>query len=152
MPNTLFLAPAGPAMGYTSIAMGLVRALDRIGLRVSFLKPISSREETPDRSVALIRQTTALTPQTPLARAEALTLYRRDPDQLMEEVVKLHQAAAEGADVVIVEGLMSPELKSSGGRFCRSRSPPQPKTVMRRRGPSSRRVASTFSSASGVCA
>ena len=117
MPNTLFLAPAGPGIGYTSVTMGLVRALDRIGLRVSFLKPISSREESTDRSVALIEQTTGLKPQTPLARSDALGLYRRDPDQLMEEVVKLHQAAAAGADVVIVEGLMSSELQSSVGRF-----------------------------------
>lgn len=117
MPHTLFLAPSGPAMGLTSVAIGLVRALDRLGLRVSFLKPISSREETPDRSVALVELTTGLSPQTPLQPMAALAIYRRDPDELMEEVVKLHQAASKGADVVIVEGLMAPELQSSVGRF-----------------------------------
>ena len=117
MPHTLFLAPSGPSMGLTSVAIGLVRALDRLGLRVSFLKPISSREETPDRSVALVELTTGLSPQTPLQPMEALAIYRRDPDELMEEVVKLHQAASKGADVVIVEGLMAPELQSSVGRF-----------------------------------
>lgn len=104
-------------MGLTSVAMGLVRALDRIGLRVGFLKPVSSRDEEIDRSVALIEQTTGLRPQTPLTQLEALALYRRDPDELMEEVVKLHQAACADADVVVVEGVMSPELQSSVGRF-----------------------------------
>jgi phosphate acetyltransferase len=117
MPHTLFLAPSGPSTGLTSAAMGLVRALDRLGLRVSFLKPVSGRDEETDRSVALIEQTTGLTPQRPLSQLEALKLYRRDPDELMEAVVRLHQAACVGADVVVVEGVMSAELQSSVGRF-----------------------------------
>ena len=38
------------------------------------------------------------------------------------------------------------------GRLVRSRSPPQPKTVITRRGVSSRTVSSRFLSASSVCA
>jgi phosphate acetyltransferase len=117
MPQTLFLAPSGPFMGLTSVAMGLVRALDRIGLRVSFLKPVAGRGEAVDRSIALIQQTTGLSPQAPLSQDKALALYRRDPDELMEELVKRHEAARAEADVVVVEGVISTELQSSVGRF-----------------------------------
>ena len=40
MPHTLYLVPSGPGAGLTSIALGLVRALDNRGIRVAFLKPI----------------------------------------------------------------------------------------------------------------
>ena len=40
MPHTLYLAPSGAKVGLTSIALGLVRALDNRGVRVAFCKPI----------------------------------------------------------------------------------------------------------------
>ena len=39
MPHTLYLAPCGAKVGLTSVALGLVRALDNRGVRVAFCKP-----------------------------------------------------------------------------------------------------------------
>jgi BioD-like phosphotransacetylase family protein len=38
MPSTVSLAPAGAGAGLTSAALGLLRALDRRGVRVAFLQ------------------------------------------------------------------------------------------------------------------
>ncbi|MDY3199093.1 MAG: AAA family ATPase, partial [Pseudomonadaceae bacterium] len=39
--HTFFLAPTGFGVGLTSVSLGLIRALERSGLRVHFLKPIA---------------------------------------------------------------------------------------------------------------
>ena len=58
MKHTFFLAPAGTAVGLTTIALGLVNALDRRGVRVAFCKPIADGSEGPsgpERSTHFIR-------------------------------------------------------------------------------------------------
>ncbi len=107
MPHTLLVAPAGRQVGLTTTCLGLVRALDREGLRVAFVKPIASRGD--DTSAALMRLGAKLTPPEPIARGEADDLLAAGEDQvLMERVVALCRAAGEGADVLVVEG-MAPE-------------------------------------------
>ena len=44
MPHTLYLTPSGSGVGLTSLALGLVLALDKRGVRVAFCKPIGQRE------------------------------------------------------------------------------------------------------------
>ena len=39
--HTFFIAPTGFGVGLTSISLGLVRALQRAGLKVGFFKPIA---------------------------------------------------------------------------------------------------------------
>jgi hypothetical protein len=53
MKPAFFLAPAGRGQGLTNVALGMVVALDRRGVRVSFYKPISEDrgvESRPERS------------------------------------------------------------------------------------------------------
>ena len=51
MPHTLLVAPAGRQVGLTTACLGLVRALDREGLRVAFVKPSPRAARTaPSRS------------------------------------------------------------------------------------------------------
>ena len=107
---TFYLSPTGRDAGLTSIALGLIRALDRIGLRVHFFKPIAQPSHGPqggDRSVQFVQRATNLTPPAPipLAHAEEL-ISENESDELMQEIVPLYQAAAAEADVVIVEGLL----------------------------------------------
>jgi AAA domain len=40
MKHAFFLAPAGRGQGLTTVALGVVEALDRRGVRVAFYKPI----------------------------------------------------------------------------------------------------------------
>ncbi|MEI9935780.1 MAG: phosphate acetyltransferase [Pseudomonadota bacterium] len=109
MPHTFYLVPSGGGVGLTSLALGLVRALDNRGVRVAFFKPIAQpalHDTGPERSTHFIRHTSALTPTAPLALEEAsrLLLARRT-DELFEHVLRDFHASAGDADVVVVEGL-----------------------------------------------
>ena len=106
MTRTLFVAPAGRNVGLTTASLGLVRALDRQGVRVAFAKPISTRAE--DRSTALIKLGTCLLPPAPLPRKMVEDLLAAGEEQtLLEKVVEFCGYAAEGADVLVVEGMVS---------------------------------------------
>jgi phosphate acetyltransferase len=107
MPRTLLVAPAGRQVGLTTACLGLVRALDRQGLRVAFAKPLARRGE--DRSVPLVRLGAHVTPPEPIDRADAEALLAAGDEQtLLERVVALCQGASAGVDVLVVEG-MAPE-------------------------------------------
>ena len=104
MAHVLLLAPAGRQVGLTTACLGLVRALDRQGIRVAFAKPIAARGE--DRVSTLVKLGSSLTPPEPISRAEADELLASGDDQtLMEKVVALCSRAAEGADVLVVAGM-----------------------------------------------
>lgn len=104
MAHTLLVAPAGRQVGLTTACLGLVRALDRQGVRVGFAKPIAARGE--DRVSALLKLGANLAPPESISRAEADDLLARGDDQtLMERVVALCAGAAEGADVLVVAGM-----------------------------------------------
>lgn len=115
-PKAFYVAPTGPGVGLTSVSVGLVRALDRVGLRVRFLKPIGQQHQSdhgPERSTGMLRETMNLDPPTPIDihHAEAL-ISEGNADDLMEEIVALFAQAAENADAVIVEGMV-PTLSQS---------------------------------------
>ncbi len=108
MPTTILIAPAGRRVGLTTACLGLVRAFDRQGLRVAFVKPIANRDET-NQSSDLVARGAHLSPPASVASHVAEELLASGDDQtLMEHVVELVGRAGEGADVVIVEG-MNPE-------------------------------------------
>jgi phosphate acetyltransferase len=108
MAHTLLVAPAGRQVGLTTVCLGLVRALDREGVRVAFVKPVAARSES--RSATLMKLGANLDPPEPISRALADELLAAGDDQtLMERVVALCARAAERADVLVVEG-MAPEL------------------------------------------
>jgi phosphate acetyltransferase len=104
MAHVLLLAPAGRQVGLTTACLGLVRALDRQGVRVAFAKPIAARGE--DRVSTLVKLGSALSPPESISRAEADDLLASGDDQtLLERVVALCARAAEGADVLVVAGM-----------------------------------------------
>lgn len=109
MPHNYFLAPTGPGVGLTSVCLGLTRALDQIGVRVGFCKPISQIPNTqngPERSTTIVNQTMGATPAQPLELEYAQQKIEQGlDDQLMEEVIQVYQNSSENYDVMIVEGL-----------------------------------------------
>ena len=114
--HTFFVAPTGFGVGLTSTSLGLIRALERTGLRVRFLKPVAQPhpgDEGPERSTELISRTLGLSPPAamPLAEVEHL-LASGELDDLMEAMIGLYQEAAQDADVVVVEGMV-PTRQSS---------------------------------------
>ncbi len=107
--HVLYLAPTGPGVGLTSVCLGLVHAIDRLGARVGFIKPIAQPgvpDGGPDRATHFIRLSTDLRPPEPVSFARAEEMLRRgDESRLMEEVVGRFQQVAADADIVVVEGV-----------------------------------------------
>ena len=110
MKHAFFLAPAGTGVGLTTVALGLVSALDRRGVRVAFFKPIAEGSEGslgPERSTHFIRATTTLKPADPIPLATAIKgISEQGMDQLMGHVIGAYDVSTLSADVVVVEGLL----------------------------------------------
>jgi len=111
MSHAFFLVSTGSGAGLTTVSLGLVRALDRLGIRTGFYKPFAQLHDGdhgPERSTHLIKHMTDIQPPQPinLKRAESL-LGSGKLGLLMEEVVALYQQSSRHADVVIVEGLVA---------------------------------------------
>ncbi|MCG6659385.1 phosphate acetyltransferase [Halomonas campisalis] len=114
-PQVLLMVPTSEGVGLTSASLGLIQALDTIGLKAGFLKPFRQDELNgpgPDRSTALVGTTLGLRPPPPLAQAHMERLLRQDRlDVLMEQVIDLHDQAMEShdgsrPDLIVVEGLV----------------------------------------------
>ena len=108
MRTTVLVAPAGRGVGLTTACLGIVRALDREGIRVAFAKPVANRE--PDHTIPLLSLGAhfAIPPAVPRGEAEGL-LASGDDQTLMERVVAIADQAGEDVDVLIVQG-MHPEM------------------------------------------
>lgn len=110
MQHTFFITATGTGTGLTSVCLGLVRALEQLGVKVAFCKPIAQRssyDRGPERSTHMAQTTLGLKPAEPLAlpyAQEKISLGKTD--DFMEEVIQVFQQSAEGAEVVIVEGLV----------------------------------------------
>src|ERR1700722_11993826 len=110
MKHVFFLAPAGTSRRLTAVALGLVNALDRRGVRVAFFKPIaqaSPGDSGPELSTHFIRETTTLTPADPIPLVTAIkTISEQGMDQLMGRVIAGYGESTASADVIVVEGLL----------------------------------------------
>lgn len=108
MARTLLAVPIGSRVGLTSACLGLLRALDRRGVRVGYVKPLAqpSADEESDRSADLVRALTTLRPPEPLAVATVEELLGTGAlDTVLEEVVGRWRPVRDEHDVVVVEGL-----------------------------------------------
>ena len=80
MARTLLVVPTTAASGLARTCLGLVRALDRRGVNVAFVKPVSQprHDGGPDRSTALVAAISALRPPEPLSTARVGASARRE--------------------------------------------------------------------------
>jgi phosphate acetyltransferase len=108
MARTLLVVPAGDDVRLARTSLGVVRALDRRGVQVAFVKPVAQPRPDggPDRSTALITATTALRPPDPLSSTEVEhQLGTGGLDAVLEEIVGAWRPVHDRSDVVVVEGL-----------------------------------------------
>ncbi|KPQ26560.1 phosphate acetyltransferase [Halomonas sp. HL-93] len=116
-PQAILLVPTSQGAGLTSACLGLIQALDTIGLKAGFLKPFMQKELNGpglDRSTALASRTLNQRPPSPISQARLERLLRDDQtDELMENVIELYdqvtqQAYRDGStlDLVVVEGVV----------------------------------------------
>jgi len=111
MTRSLLIAPATEDAGLARTCLGLLRALDRAGARVAYVKPVAQprADGSPDRSAALVAAVTALRPPEPISAAELeRQLGDGGLDAVLEKIVAAWTPVYDGSDVVVVEGL-SPE-------------------------------------------
>ncbi len=111
MPRTIMLIPIGSSVGLTSISLGVLRAMEQKGLRVSFFKPIAQPRHggnQPDLTTTIIEANNNMKIIEPLSMGHAEMLIRTDQnDVLMEEIIARNKKAAHHVDVTLIEGLVA---------------------------------------------
>nr|WP_298057243.1 phosphate acetyltransferase [uncultured Halomonas sp.] len=116
-PQVILLVPTSEGAGLTSACLGLIQALDTIGLKAGFLKPFMQNELNGpglDRSTALVSRALNQRPPSPISQARLERLLRDDhTDELMENVIELYEQVIQQAhqdggtlDLVVVEGVV----------------------------------------------
>ena len=110
MSRTIMLIPTGTHVGLTSVSLGVVRAMERKGVRISVYKPIAQPRDgaaLPDQTTALIRANSGIPAAQPLAMDYVETLLgTHRHDVLMEEIVARYHESRRNAEVILIEGLM----------------------------------------------
>ncbi|RUQ33854.1 MAG: phosphate acetyltransferase [Candidatus Competibacteraceae bacterium] len=121
MANAILVVPTEQRVGLTTVALGLVHALDREGIPVGFCKPISqphASDTGPERSTRLVRTVTSLNPPEPIPGVQAESLLGHDRENvLLEEIIGRYEQAAQNASVVVVEGLVDTEEQPYGAHL-----------------------------------
>ena len=105
--RTYFVAPTQPNVGLTSVSLGLVRALQRRGLKVAFVKPVTKGTPDSEPSVLFARSICHVE-NTPEPLSMSLVTQRvtsGKTDEMLEDIVSLAMSCTDGADVLVVEGI-----------------------------------------------
>ena len=110
MSRTIMLIPTGTSVGLTSVSLGVIRAMERKGVRLSVFKPIAQPRaggNAPDQTTTIIRKNSSIPAAEPLemSRVESL-LGSNQQDVLMEEIIARYHENTQDAEVVLVEGLV----------------------------------------------
>ena len=105
--RTYFIAATQPNVGLTSVSLGLLRALQRRGLKVAFVKPVTKRTPDAEPSVLFARSIchVAHTPDPLPMSLVTQQVTSGKTDDLLEDIVSLAMSASAGADVLVVEGI-----------------------------------------------
>ena len=109
--RTIMLIPTGTSVGLTSVSLGVIRAMERKGVRLSVFKPIAqprSGGDAPDQTTTIVRassSTTTAAEPLKMSHVESL-LSSNQKDVLMEEIIANYHANTQDAEVVLVEGLV----------------------------------------------
>ncbi len=110
MSRTIMLIPTGTSVGLTSVSLGVIRAMERKGMRLSIFKPIAqprSNNYAEDHTTAIIRHNSVIPAAEPLRMSYVENLLgSNQQDVLMEEIIARYHENARDAEVVLVEGLV----------------------------------------------
>ncbi|QGU89645.1 phosphate acetyltransferase [Erwinia sorbitola] len=104
------LIPTGTSVGLTSVSLGVIRAMERKGVRLSVFKPIAQPRaggNSPDQTTTIIRKNSSIPAAEPLAMSHVESLLgSNQQDVLMEEIIARYHENTKDAEVVLVEGLV----------------------------------------------
>ncbi len=108
MTRRILVVPTLAGAGASAVSLGLVHALDVLGIKVGYLKPLAqpATDDHRDNASDLIRLVTALDPPDPIdGQTLRLHLGRGSMPDLMEQVLADAEATLNMSDVVVFEGL-----------------------------------------------
>ncbi|XNM81466.1 AAA family ATPase [Escherichia coli] len=110
MSRIIMLIPTGTSVGLTSVSLGVIRAMERKGVRPSVFKPIAQPVPVVMRPIRYDYRACESFHQTAaeplkMSYVEGL-LSSNQKDVLMEEIVANYHANTKDAEVVLVEGLV----------------------------------------------
>ncbi len=110
MSRTIMLIPASAGVGLTSVSMGVLRAMERKGVKVSFYKPIAqprSGGDLPDLTSTIVSVNSDMKIGEPLKMSVAENLIGNDRmDELLETVVERYNQINKDSEVTLLEGLV----------------------------------------------
>ncbi|MEA9389139.1 phosphate acetyltransferase [Acerihabitans sp. TG2] len=110
MSRTIMLIPTGTSVGLTSISLGVIRAMEQKGVRLSVFKPIAqprTGDDGFDATTNIIRANSAIPSAEPLRMSYVESLLgSNQQDVLMEEIISRYHDNTKDAEVVLVEGLV----------------------------------------------
>ncbi len=121
MSRIIMLIPTGTSVGLTSVSLGVIRAMERKGVRLSVFKPIAQPRtggDAPDQTTTIVRansSTTTAAEPLKMSYVEGL-LSSNQKDVLMEEIVANYHANTKDAEVGLVEDI----LQTSKHQFAQS--------------------------------
>jgi len=111
MSHVFLLVSTGAGTGLTTVSLGMIRALDRLGIRAGFFKPIAQLHDSdhgPEHSTQLFEHMTNIKAPKPVSLRRATSLLGSGREGLlMEEVIALFSQCTRHTDVVVVEGLVA---------------------------------------------
>ncbi len=108
MAKSFFIAPTAKNAGLTSVSLGLLRALDEIGVRVGFFKPITQvGQDKQDHSIHFAKAINHITTPdaVPISEAQAY-ISSGDKGLLMEKIAENFHQVKQSYDVIIIEGIV----------------------------------------------
>ncbi|MGR5095514.1 phosphate acetyltransferase [Vibrio maritimus] len=110
MSRTIMLVPTSAGVGLTSVSMGVLRAMERKGVNVSFYKPVAQPRhggDQPDLTSSIVGNSSDMKVGQPLPMSEAETLIGNEKlDVLLETIVERYNQINKDADVTLIEGLV----------------------------------------------
>lgn len=112
MARTIMLIPISSEVGATSVTLGVVRAMERKGINVSFFKPVAQprhRSKLQDHTTVMIAQGSNIEPPEPFALSYAESMISQgQQDVLLEDIVErvASHMTQSAADIMVIEGLI----------------------------------------------
>jgi phosphate acetyltransferase len=106
--QTFLVVPTRQAVGLTSVALGIVRALQRLGVDAGFAKPVA--QDITDKSNYFARTIFHFpVPQSLSLQESAERIAANQTSDLLEEIVAMCMMVSKGVNVLVVEGLHTDE-------------------------------------------
>ena len=110
MARTIMLIPTSSNVGLTGVSLGVIRSMERQGVKISLFKPVAQPAlggDRPDQTTTLIQSNTSIPSNKPLKMSHVEKLIGlNQQDVLMEEIIALFAENNKQSEVVLVEGIV----------------------------------------------